>query len=696
MTKEFKRALDCDVVTATIAFSEFWGKQEDLSCLILRRTDSSPFMPPTFTIVEILRDNACIHEPKCVDEEYPRAVVVFRKSGWDDGATELNMRIENPSARSIFLKNAFTGKETFPPFTEHVLVSVPDRFINFLENRAQETGEITWRCTNETIVVLDDILEITPEKLFENIADFATLWKATGSRFDNAEWYWSEFKLKRHLSTQPQFWATLLHNTPDGKRVISPSGNVGFVHCHPLSSTTSRVEVGLYPVELNLGKSVDDKVQYQQGYLLCWVTGQILGVVRGDSIAKAWLQDKLSKLLGANASDAVSQGEAESVTFHINTDFNHLRRWLEAHTTEISNRLFSIGEGIDLYLYPAKVAGVGMDGEPFVLSLTVGHYHKWSDGRQKARKLRDGRGPIWAIRFKVLPVVAAKRVEVVAECKEMVVLPIFWELLEKIADCWPESKAIIDSYLTTTLATGGTERNSGSSPKPDEPLQNNPLDKTVRELVYRGSLEQFQTLMQRLKLLFTGRWISPDGVHLMFEEYNYKGELHPSLPLAKRVWSVREMPSPIPGKFPGVACIEAVQQPNGQTLVTFSDDHDPLNDYDPIVSRSRDLLSSKPIGLPFDEFCSMIIKEMQENTRMPSGDDGKDTVRKRGPNIETPFKVAKARLIMELKNVSQTVACGRVPVSPHTFRQHMNSPKVLAEMGRLRRDKDFLKEIGAI
>ncbi len=72
---------------------------------------------------------------------------------------------------------------------------------------------------------------------------------------------------------------------------------------------------------------------------------------------------------------------------------------------------------------------------------------------------------------------------------------------------------------------------------------------------------------------------------------------------------------------------------------------------------------------------------------------GSSRGRKRKPNIDTPIKVAKARLIMELRSVNQTVACGRVQVSPHTFRKHHNHPDVLAEMERLRQDKDFLEEV---
>ena len=67
--------------------------------------------------------------------------------------------------------------------------------------------------------------------------------------------------------------------------------------------------------------------------------------------------------------------------------------------------------------------------------------------------------------------------------------------------------------------------------------------------------------------------------------------------------------------------------------------------------------------------------------------------RKRGKNIDTATKVAKARLIMELQNKDQTVACGQVPVSPATFRKWHDDPDVLSEMERLRQDINFLKDL---
>jgi hypothetical protein len=81
----------------------------------------------------------------------------------------------------------------------------------------------------------------------------------------------------------------------------------------------------------------------------------------------------------------------------------------------------------------------------------------------------------------------------------------------------------------------------------------------------------------------------------------------------------------------------------------------------------------------------------------PSGGDGGDTVRSRSVmNTGTPYKVARARLMIRLKKITQTRACHLAPVSPNTFRRHQNRPEVLEEIERLRKDKDFLEEIGAI
>lgn len=73
-----------------------------------------------------------------------------------------------------------------------------------------------------------------------------------------------------------------------------------------------------------------------------------------------------------------------------------------------------------------------------------------------------------------------------------------------------------------------------------------------------------------------------------------------------------------------------------------------------------------------------------------------DTGKKREMNIETPVKVAKARLIMERKGKTQTVACNLTGVAPKTFRKWHEHPDVLCETNRLEQDKEFQEYLEGI
>jgi len=73
---------------------------------------------------------------------------------------------------------------------------------------------------------------------------------------------------------------------------------------------------------------------------------------------------------------------------------------------------------------------------------------------------------------------------------------------------------------------------------------------------------------------------------------------------------------------------------------------------------------------------------------------------KRGKNMETATKVAKARLILEQLErkgkKTQKLACDMAKTTPHTFRTWFHDPDVLQEMEQLRQDPDFEKELEAI
>ena len=73
---------------------------------------------------------------------------------------------------------------------------------------------------------------------------------------------------------------------------------------------------------------------------------------------------------------------------------------------------------------------------------------------------------------------------------------------------------------------------------------------------------------------------------------------------------------------------------------------------------------------------------------------------KRGKNIDTAPKVAKARLILEKLNRtdrgSQRLACNLAGTTPYTFRRWRDDPDILEQMDELRQDSAFLKELESI
>ena len=74
--------------------------------------------------------------------------------------------------------------------------------------------------------------------------------------------------------------------------------------------------------------------------------------------------------------------------------------------------------------------------------------------------------------------------------------------------------------------------------------------------------------------------------------------------------------------------------------------------------------------------------------------------KKRGKNLDTAEKVAKARLILErlerLGRRNQKAACDFARTTPHTFRKWLHDPDVLKEMERLKQDPNFLNELESV
>jgi hypothetical protein len=77
---------------------------------------------------------------------------------------------------------------------------------------------------------------------------------------------------------------------------------------------------------------------------------------------------------------------------------------------------------------------------------------------------------------------------------------------------------------------------------------------------------------------------------------------------------------------------------------------------------------------------------------------GEPVKRKRGRNIDTIPKVAKAGLILELKKrlISQRKACELAGTSPKTYRRYWDHPDVLEEMERLRQDKEYMDSLRSL
>lgn len=102
----------------------------------------------------------------------------------------------------------------------------------------------------------------------------------------------------------------------------------------------------------------------------------------------------------------------------------------------------------------------------------------------------------------------------------------------------------------------------------------------------------------------------------------------------------------------------------------------------------RDLLTGFTDTWP--ETTEQLKRQGFEPARVPESGRASKGKGSRGPNIGTPEKVAKAQLLMDEFNWTQTKACKDVPVDPGTYRKYMRNPdfrdEIHKHMGILRRD----------
>jgi hypothetical protein len=194
------------------------------------------------------------------------------------------------------------------------------------------------------------------------------------------------------------------------------------------------------------------------------------------------------------------------------------------------------------------------------------------------------------------------------------------------------------------------------------------------------TLDDFRSMMLLLEAQHGGtQWTLPSGARLVVQ----RGP--DSDPTIHAAWVV-SIPIDVDGTNRRHATIQAFRQAEG-TIVLVEDRRRITSS-----GQSQLLDPDRAIGPLFHELC----RELQHQIDLRAPAHAIPIPTQRGKNLETPFKVARARLIMQLKNTSQTVACGLAPVSPHTFREWFDDPDVLHEMERLRHDPSFLDEIEAI
>ena len=218
----------------------------------------------------------------------------------------------------------------------------------------------------------------------------------------------------------------------------------------------------------------------------------------------------------------------------------------------------------------------------------------------------------------------------------------------------------------------------------------------VREVAphfsYPGTVEIIREAIRRLAP--EEKWVSPYGDCVEICECKWLPDGNPSSGFGD--WALR-LKSMDPKDRGRCAAIHARLAPEGQrTNVMYRDGRD----------LAWFLKEPKLVGEVFEDFLWAVFRKVHwivgRRTAQAEGQvttpDGGGGSKPRGKNIDTVIKVAKARLIVELKGheISQRAACDRARTSPKTLRKYQDDPDVLDELERLRQDRDFLDEIGGI
>jgi hypothetical protein len=160
----------------------------------------------------------------------------------------------------------------------------------------------------------------------------------------------------------------------------------------------------------------------------------------------------------------------------------------------------------------------------------------------------------------------------------------------------------------------------------------------VQSVIVPGKVDHFRALMQRLIIQYTQKWVSSDGTELLFSEDRQESNGQDITPPTRGTWSIIAF-----AEGSSWAGIEAYELSNGnQTQIDFFDGYTPNH---PALNQ--------PVGSAFEEFCGLIIDEMQQ-TYSRQNSTGQGVGKRRGgrPGLdreELIYRLAKAQEAEEIR-----------------------------------------------
>lgn len=316
----------------------------------------------------------------------------------------------------------------------------------------------------------------------------------------------------------------------------------------------------------------------------------------------------------------------------------------------------------------AQPSDLDIGDSPIVLEMELVHI---VDGHE----LPNHDGPrSRAIRLTIVPFPPAQT-ELVAECSYGPAESYFHALLEAIQRRWK-----VSPERRETIAFGTPVENStDEAEQQDTPLVEEELDSVPEVEKIIVPLDR-RDVHSHLRALCTN-----DPRFSLWGSIRTDADLEKLTVYGSRTITQKEQPAP-----PTIIGTVQLLVSGSNTLVMFV---------------AKDLRFRHKIPdegkTGFREFIKVVHKHFDEIIphQSPAPTERRARV-KRGKNIDTALKVAKARLILEKLNRmgrgSQKLACDLAETTPYTFRRWRDDPDILEQMDELRQDSAFLKELESI